>query len=297
MRKTLLMAAAVAALMATPALAQEVPASDPASQPPSTDPVGTAPAAEIPEAIDAVDETAPEATVTATPETDAALQAAEFAEAGSTNDIVDVMRADGQFTILLLALDATGLTATLESDESISILAPTDAAFAALPAGELDRLMLAENREELQELLLYHVINADVRAEQIENRRGPVVTGAGAQVLLDGVGGLRADGATITNADLRGSNGGVLVVDQVLNPSTSLAAQGDEDAEATGEAETDAPAATETETPAATEMPAATDTPDATEEPTGEAMPSTPPVDEVAPTEPTDEEDPTTPQS
>lgn len=290
MRKTLLMAAAAAALMATPALAQEVPASDPASPPPSTDPVGSPPTADVPDTPGAVEETAPEATVTATPDADAAVQAAEVAEAASTNDIVDVMRADGQFTILLSALDATGLSATLESDESISILAPTDAAFSALPAGELDRLMLAENRDELQQLLLYHVINADVRPEQIENRRGPVVTGSGAQALFDGVDGLQVDSANITNAELRGSNGAILVVDQVLNPDTSLAAQGDEDVGA--EVSTDAPAATETETPAATPAPDAT-----AEEPTGEAMPSTPPVDETTPTEPVDETDPATPQS
>ena len=194
MRNTLLMAAAAAALMASPALAQEMPSGDPTTQPPSTDPIGTAPPAETPpttpETTDPVDEAAPDPTMAAQP--DPAAETAT-ADAGSTGDIVDVMRADGQFTSLLQALDATGLTATLESDDSISILAPTDAAFAALPAGEVNRLMLEENREELRELLLYHVLNADVRPEQIENRRGPVVTGSGSQILLDGVGGLRAD--------------------------------------------------------------------------------------------------------
>lgn len=302
MRKTLLMAAAAAALMTTPALAQEIPGSDPTSQPPSTDPVGTPPAAEVPDTSDVVEETAPTADVTAAVEAEAAAQA-EVADAGSTNDIVDVMRADGQFSTLLSALDATGLTATLESDDSISILAPTDAAFAALPAGELDRLMLEENRDELRELLLYHVVNADVRAEQIENRRGPVVTGSGAQVLFDGVDGLQVDAANITNANLRGDNGAVLVVDQVLNPATSLAAQGDEDTDAAVEAEAEAsaeadaaveaPAATEAETSAAIEPSATT-----AEEPTGEAMPATPPVaPEEEPTEPVDETDPATPQS
>lgn len=302
MRKTLLMAAAAAALMATPTLAQEVPASDPATQPPSTDPVGTSPAAEVPDTADVIEDTAPTADVTAAVEAEAAAQA-EVADATASNNIVAVMRADGQFSTLLSALDAANLTSTLESDDSISILAPTDAAFAALPAGELDRLMLEENRQELRDLLLYHVVNADVRVEQIENRRGPVVTGSGAQVLFDGVDGLQVDAANITNANLRGDNGAVLVVDQVLNPATSLAAQGDEDTDATVEAEADAtaeaaaaveaPAATETETPAATEAPATT-----AEEPTGEEMPATPPVaPEETPTEPVDDADPTTPQS
>lgn len=305
MRNTLLMAAAAAALMAaSPALAQEMPTGDPTTQPPSTDPIGTAPPAQAPattpETTDPVEEAAPDPTMAAQPD-----PAAETvtADAGTTDDIVDVMRADGQFTSLLQALDATGLTETLESDDSISILAPTDAAFAALPAGEVERLMLEENREELRELLLYHVLNADVRPEQIENRRGPVVTGSGSQILLDGVGGLRADAATITNAELRGSNGAILVVDQVLSPDTSLAAQGDEDVEAAAETEAGAEVAADAEVVSEAEVAAeagvvadatATET---AEEPTGAEMPTTPPVDEGEPTDPVADEEPTTPQS
>lgn len=297
MRHTLMMAAAAAALLATPALAQEAPTADAMATPPSTDPIGTPPAETVPEAAA---EAADDLTATAQPET---AIPAETADAG--NDIVDVMRADGQFSTLLTALDATGLSGVLESDDSISILAPTDAAFAALPAGELDRLMQPENREELQDLLLYHVLNADVQANQIENRRGPVVTGSGAQILLDGTAGsLRADSATIINAELRGSNGAVLVVDQVLSPDTSLAAQGDEDTEVTTDAVADASVEAERDAAVSADVEAeadvsATTTPEAeaTEEPTGAEIPATPPVNEAQPTEPTGEEDPATPQS
>lgn len=318
MRNTLLMAAAAAALMTTPAVAQDIPATDTTAQPPSTDPIGTAPTAEVPSAPDAA-EAVESVTDVATPPADSAEPAqAASAEGTASTSIVATMRADGQFTTLLSALDATGLTSILESDESISILAPTDAAFAALPAGELDRLMQPANREELENLLLYHVLNANVRADQIENRRGPVVTGSGAQILLDGSGGsLRADNATITNAQLRGSNGAVLVIDQVLSPDASLAAQGDEDSDAATtteagttagadvEASADTTAATEAETAveagATTEAATVTETPatapateSTEEEAEGEEMPSTPPIDEG---EPTDEEDPATPQS
>lgn len=273
MRKTLLMAVASAALFATPALAQDIPATGATVQPPSTDPVGTT-------AATAEAEAEVEASTTLPSETATPAEAQATAEATvASNSIVAVMRADGQFSTLLRALDSAGLTATLESDDSISILAPTDAAFAALPAGELDRLMQPANAEELRELLLYHVLNANVHANQIENRRGPVVTGSGAQILLDGSGrSLRADAATITNAQLRGSNGAVLVVDQVLSPSASLADQGDE----SGEAEAGVQAGAEAE--AATE----------TAEPTAAEMPSTPPVDEG---EPAEEGDPVTPQT
>ena len=321
MRNTLLMAAAAAALMTTPAVAQDIPATDTTAQPPSTDPIGTAPTAEVPSAPDAAE--AVESVATPPADSVEPAQAAS-AEATASTSIVATMRAEGQFTTLLSALDAAGLTSILESDESISILAPTDAAFAALPAGELDRLMQPENREELENLLLYHVLNANVRADQIENRRGPVVTGSGAQILLDGSGGsLRADNATITNAQLRGSNGAVLVIDQVLSPDASLAAQGDEDSDAATtteagatagadvEASADTTAATEAETAVeagatteaaveaeaatVTETPATAPATESTEEEAeGEEMPSTPPIDEG---EPTDEEDPATPQS
>lgn len=271
MRIHLLTAACAAALFATPALAQEAP---------PTDPVGTPDTAMTPAPADetvppAEDTTASEAVATA----DAVQQAeAQTADAAS-NTIVDVLRSEGQFTTLVSALEATGLDSTLEADDSISILAPTDAAFAALPAGELERLMQEANREELTELLLYHVINADVRAEQIEGRRGPVETGAGAQILLDGSGAqILADNATVTQADLRGSNGGVFVIDQVLNPEQSLAGQGDVEAD---EAAADAAQAGVADQPAAEQS---------------DSMPTTPPTDTAEDSDVTSEEDAPTPQ-
>ena len=241
MHKTLIMAAAATALMATPALAQDARTTDPIGSTSASDVTGTAPtdAGQPP-----IAEAAAEAAVQA--------RAAASAEPATEADIVAVLRADSRFSTLVQALDASGLSATLEADDSISILAPTNEAFAALPTGELERLMAEESREELQDLLLYHVINADVRPEQIENRRGPVVTGSGAQVMLDGGNGvLRADAALISNAELRGSNGGIFALDQVLNPETSLAAQGD--AEATLEEAAEADAAVESEVEATVE--------------------------------------------
>lgn len=266
MRTQLLAAASAVALFAAPALAQEAqaPINDPIDPPSNTtDALATTPA----------DPMAP------TPPADVEVEAEVTATADNT--IVDVLRAQGNFTILVQALEATGLDDVLTRDDSITILAPTDAAFAALPEADRQRLMDPANREELAQLLLYHVINADVRREQIENRRGPVETGSGAQILLDGVGGLRADAAAITNADLRGSNGAVLVLDQVLNPETSLAGMGDVEAANQDEA--------------VTETVDDTATPPATEE-EGAAMPTTPPTD-TEPADPVEEgdEDPTTP--
>ncbi len=212
LRTRLLTASAAMALIAAPAFAQDPtnpppdpvpPTAAPGEQPAPTDPAVQGPVAQP---------QSPPADVTAAPPP----------AAGGT--VVDVLRAEGQFNTLLELLDAAQLTEVLRTDPDITILAPTDAAFAALPAGELDRLRQPQNVQALRDLLLYHVINADVRADQVLNRRGGVQTGGGAEIMLDGSGGtIRADNATVTRHDLRGGNGAVFVLDQVLAPSASQA--------------------------------------------------------------------------
>lgn len=177
----------------------------------------------------------PDPSVPAMPETTAepatpqiAAPAPQAAAPAQANSVVDVLRANGQFTTLLSALDAAQLTETLSSRPAISIFAPTDAAFAALPEAERTRLMDPANVNELRQLLLYHVIVADVSSDQIEGARGGVETAAGAQVLLDGSGeGIKVDSATVVQADIDASNGAVFAIDKVLSPSESQAAMGD----------------------------------------------------------------------
>ncbi|HSK41924.1 MAG TPA: fasciclin domain-containing protein, partial [Arenibaculum sp.] len=77
-------------------------------------------------------------------------------------DLVETAKASGQFTTFVKALDKTNLTAVVKTNPNLTVFAPTDAAFAALPAGELDRLMKTENAGELQGLLVYHIVNAPV---------------------------------------------------------------------------------------------------------------------------------------
>lgn len=238
LRTKLLTAAAAAALLAGPAFAQEAPQA-PAAQDP-------APAA-------------------ATPAPAAAPQAAPAAPAAQANNVVDVLRAQGNFTTLLTALDQAQLTDTLRTRPAISIFAPTDEAFAALPEAERTRLMDPANAQELRSLLLYHVIVADVSASQINGTRGGVETAAQTQVLLDGTGdAIKVDGATVTRADIDASNGAVFAIDKVLNPAQSQAAMGDEEAPAPA-----APAAEAT----------------TTEAPATEATPPLPATEEAAPTE------------
>ena len=264
LRAKLLAATAVVTLMAAPAFAQE-------TTPPADPSVPTAPEATAP----ATQDVAP-----------AATQTTEATDPAASGSVIDVLKSNGQFTTLLAALDQAQLTETLQSRPAISIFAPTDAAFAALPEAERTRLMDPANAAELRQLLLYHVIVADVSPDQIQGRKGGVPTAAESQILLDGTGSaIKADAATVVSAELDASNGAVFPIDQVLNPANSLAAMGDEEAATpapTAPAPTD-PAVTD---PAATD-PAAAPTPDMTPDPTTDPA-ATPPVDTPDPAEPSD---------
>ncbi|MDP3400308.1 MAG: fasciclin domain-containing protein, partial [Brevundimonas sp.] len=125
----------------------------------------------------------------------------------------------------------------LENQAAVSIFAPTDDAFAALPEEDRTRLMDPANIGELREVLLYHVIAADVASDQIIGSRGSVPTAAGAQVQFDGTGdAIRVDAATVVQGDIETANGTVFAIDAVLNPTASQAAMGDEEAAAPVEA-------------------------------------------------------------
>ena len=155
------------------------------------------------------------------PAAGSARRRAEFMSMTLTpsGDIVDTLKAAGQFTILLKALDASNLTAVVNrATPPLTLLAPTDAAFQALPAGQMESLMKTENSAQLQALLVYHVINAPVPLAQVQGKKGPVATGAGSSVQIDGT----TTPMMINDASVLGqaqvSNGYVYVIDKVLTP-------------------------------------------------------------------------------
>lgn len=225
LRAKLLAATATAALFIAPAaFAQETDAAQPQT-PPATTPT---PPADMPGQVD--------------PAVPAAMTQAPAATPASGQSVVDVLRANGQFTTLLSALDQAQLTETLATRPAISIFAPTDAAFAALPEAERARLLDPANANELRQLLLYHVIVADVTPGQIEGRKGGVPTAAESQILLDGTGEMiKADDASVISAELDASNGAVFPIDKVLNPARSQTAMGDEEAVEPADETTPAP--------------------------------------------------------
>ena len=272
--KHLLGAAAVAALMSGSAFAQ-TPATP--SRPAAT----PAPAAVAPTPPVATPEAGPATTppvssivtppaATPTPVTPTAAPTTVVAH----GDIVETLKADGHFKTFIKALDAANMTTVLKTNKNLTVFAPTDAAFAALPPGELDRLL--KSPAELQKLMTYHVINATVDAARIKGAKGGVKTVAGPELILDGSGAqLMANNADILQSDVRATNGTVHVVDKVLMPSTgaSMAAT----TGTTSDAAATAPA--QPEKPAPQSMPATppTDSP--------ATAPSTPPApDKPAPT-------------
>lgn len=141
-------------------------------------------------------------------------------------DLIETATASGQFSIFLKAVSSVNLTSVLKTNQNLTLFAPTDAAFAALPAGELDRLMLPDNGPMLQKVLTYHLINTKVDSSKINGARGEVKTVQGSSVMLDGSGDTAmVDGATIVQADVMATNGILHVVDKVLMPRDMPGAQ------------------------------------------------------------------------
>jgi uncharacterized surface protein with fasciclin (FAS1) repeats len=272
LRLHLLTATAAAALLAAPAALAQTAPTPPAPTPvpvtsatPATPPsaaTDTPPPAATP--AEPADEATPPAQVPAAPPAQVpaapAAPVAQAATPAASGNVIDVLTAQGNFTTLLAALNQAQLTDTLKARPAVTIFAPTDEAFAALPEAERTRLMDPANAQELRNLLLYHVIVADVSSSQITGTKGGVQTANRTRVLLDGTGeGLRIDGAMITRADIDASNGAIFVIDKVLNPARSMAPP-----EAPAPAATPAPAAAPAPAPAPAAAPATTPAPGAT---------------------------------
>ena len=136
-------------------------------------------------------------------------------------DLIATLTAAGKFSTLLKALDAAGLSAPLKNPANLTLFAPTDDAFAALPPGTLDNLLKPENRAQLQKLLMYHLINEPVTTDKVMGHAaGDVASGAGPMLHIDGSSGaMKINGADVVQADVKAANGTVQVIDKVLMPT------------------------------------------------------------------------------
>lgn len=132
-------------------------------------------------------------------------------------DIVDTAVAAGSFTTLAAALGAAGLVETLKGEGPFTVFAPTDAAFAALPAGTVEDLLKPENKDKLVAILTYHVVPGMVMSTDLtEGMMAATVNGAEITVTL--ADGPKVNGAAISAADIKASNGVIHVIDQVILP-------------------------------------------------------------------------------
>lgn len=137
---------------------------------------------------------------------------------GAAN-IIDTLKASGQFTTLLAAADKVNLTGLLSSRNPLTLIAPTDAAFAQLPAGTVDDLLKPENAAKLQGLLVYHLVALKVTKDQIAGHKGPIPSAASKPIEADGSADpLKMNDAVVIQAEVPASNGAIYVVDKVLSP-------------------------------------------------------------------------------
>ena len=142
---------------------------------------------------------------------------AEAAEAAEVGTIVDVAIAAGTFDTLVAAVSAAGLAETLSGEGPFTVFAPTDDAFAALPAGLVDALLLPENEAALVAVLTYHVLGAEVPSSDVAT--GAVATLQGEEIeLVAGENGVTVNGANVIAVDVEASNGVIHVIDSVLVP-------------------------------------------------------------------------------
>jgi uncharacterized surface protein with fasciclin (FAS1) repeats len=136
-----------------------------------------------------------------------------------TQNIVQTAAANGNFKTLVAAVNAAGLAETLEGPGPFTVFAPTDAAFAKLPAGTVDALLA--NKQKLASILTYHVVSGKVVAADITRMNGATPTTVNGQKLNITVrgGNVYVNGAQITTADVYASNGVIHVIDAVLMPT------------------------------------------------------------------------------
>jgi uncharacterized surface protein with fasciclin (FAS1) repeats len=133
-------------------------------------------------------------------------------------DIVETAVAAGQFKTLAAALGAAGLVDTLKGKGPFTVFAPTDAAFAKLPAGAVDTLLKPENKAKLTAILTYHVVPGKVMAaDVVKLKEAKTVNGAQVDVKVNG-GTVMINDAKVTTADIVASNGVIHVIDAVLMP-------------------------------------------------------------------------------
>lgn len=146
-----------------------------------------------------------------------ALSTVSTSAFAADGDIVDVAVNAGTFNTLVAAVGAADLVATLQSEGPFTVFAPTDEAFAALPEGTVENLLLPENKDQLIAILTYHVISGKVMSTDLQDDM-MAATVQGSSVTIDLDNGVMVDGANVVAADIEATNGVIHVIDAVILP-------------------------------------------------------------------------------
>ncbi len=147
----------------------------------------------------------------------AAASSAAASTPAAAGTVVDIAAANPDFTTLVAAIKAAGLDQTLSGPGPFTVFAPTNEAFAALPAGLVDKLLKPENKDVLAKILTYHVLAAKVMAADVKD--GKVATVEGGTITIDTMSGVKVNDAKVVSTDIVASNGVIHVIDKVLVPA------------------------------------------------------------------------------
>jgi len=139
--------------------------------------------------------------------------------AAATPDIVDIAASAGSFNTLVAAVKAAGLVETLKGDGPFTVFAPTDEAFAKLPAGTVETLLKPENRAKLQAILTYHVVPGRVLAKDVVGLSSAKTVQGQSIRVKTADGAVMVDDAKVVKTDILAKNGVIHVIDTVILPS------------------------------------------------------------------------------
>ena len=142
---------------------------------------------------------------------------ASAATCAAGKDLVSVASGADNFKTLVAAVKAAGLVETLQGKGPLTVFAPTDAAFAKLPAGTVESLLKPENRDKLVAILTYHVVPSKVLAADAKTMEAKTVQGQSVKLVVSEA-GVTVDNAKVLKTDVRAENGVIHVIDTVLLP-------------------------------------------------------------------------------
>ncbi|MBT8445269.1 MAG: fasciclin domain-containing protein, partial [Gammaproteobacteria bacterium] len=136
--------------------------------------------------------------------------------AAAKKDIVDTAVSAGTFNTLVAAVQAAELVDALKGEGPLTVFAPTDDAFAALPDGTVENLLKPENKAQLQAVLLYHVVSGKIMAADIGSGAQPATLQGATINVVGSSSGVTVNGANVVAADVMASNGVIHVIDAVI---------------------------------------------------------------------------------